>query len=710
MKWQKRARIAIALFVLGFVAVVVLAIRRPQPQPVDDPGVQFTDKAALAETTGGLIRHDWGAGYSLKAETERIYPDGRVVYTEATFDMPDRGGRAVTVSSDELTVGMKEKELGTALLKGNVRLVTDDGLEMRSNEATYSSGEGLLTVPGPVEFTRGRMSGSGVGATYDQNRDVIWLLDQARIQVAPDAAGGGGLEATAGAAGLARGDHYAVLTRGGRIIAPGRDLQADEITIRMTPDNQRIQALELRVNSRITGEAGGADAMSARDIDLLYAEDGRTLRHARLEDNAVVQLPGNGGQGRRVAGRTIDIDMAPDGATVTSLRAAEAVQLDLPAEPGAPQRRIRAATLDASGAAGAGLQAATFTGNVEYRETRGARGREAAIDRTARAATLIVQTAPNLGSIQQADFRGNAEIVDAPDLVARAPRILYHVVGDRMELSPGGGERGPEPEVTDGRANVKARTIDLNVTTRGMIAETDVRSTLLPQQRDGGPQKRDGAGRLPAMLNSDQPVFITSNRLEYDGATEQATYSGNATLWQDETRIQADVLVLDEAAGNLTARTDVRTLMHMTEVDAKSKGRKATETRGWSQTFVYDDASRMATYTTEARITGAHGDLTADKIELFLAKEASDLERAEAYGAVTVREGLRTARGTRLTYTAADDQYVMTGSPGIPVVIVENKPSGCEKSVGSRLTFRREVEHITLETPTGQPCGPEDRR
>lgn len=721
MTWQRRAQIGIALFIAGFIAVVVLAIRRPPAPAPDDSSVGLTDKDALAETTGGLVQRRVSDGkfiYTLRAETERIYPEGRAVYTDASLELPDRGGRTVTVRANRVEVSGRDgtgrtdgKEVGAVTLQGDVRLVTDDGLDMRSEDATYASADGILTIPGAVSFTRGRMSGTGVGATYDENRDVVWLLDQAKITVSPDAAGEGGLESTSGAAGLARGDHYAVLTRGAQILASGRDLQADDITIRMTPDNERVRALELRVNSRITGGTGAADAMSARDIDLHYDEDGRTLRRTNLVDNAVVGLPGAGaGPGRRVAGRTIDIEMSPDGSTVTSLRAADAVQLDLPAEPGVPARRISARTLDASGPAGAGLQAATFAGEVEYRETGGG---PPAIDRTARSARLVVRTAPNLGAIQQADFRGNVHVVDAPGFTARAPRILYHAAANRMDLSPGEGDAGPEPEVTDGRATVKARTIDVDLATRGMIADTGVRSTLLPQPEGGGAAKKPAADgqRLPAMLARDQPVFVTSNHLEYDGATAQAVYTGDATLWQDKTRIQGDTLELDETAGNLTARSSVRTVMYLTDEDPKTRATTVTETRGWAQTFVYDDAKRMATYTTDARITGAQGDLKADRIELFLAKTASDLERLEAYGAVSVKEGIRTARGTRLTYTAPDDQYVMTGEPGTPVVIIENKPTGCEKSIGSALTFRRAVEQMTLTTPeSGLKCTAEDQR
>ena len=40
---------------------------------------------------------------------------------------------------------------------------------------------------------------------------------------------------------------------------------------------------------------------------------------------------------------------------------------------------------------------------------------------------------------------------------------------------------------------------------------------------------------MPTMLKQDRPVNVTSNRLDYDGVSE-ATYSGNALLWQDKSQ------------------------------------------------------------------------------------------------------------------------------------------------------------------------------
>jgi lipopolysaccharide transport protein LptA len=722
MTWQKKARLAIAVFVVGFVTMVVITLRRPKPVVVEPPAPVQTAGNPIVETKGRLVYDHFKDGkivFSVRADDgQLVFADGRTVYRKATLNLPERNGRAVSVHADEAEIlGKTGAAVGKANLKGNVRLTTSDGVDVRADEAVYSDDEGKLTIPGPVEFARGRLKGKGNGATYETDREILWLLEQAHITVAPDARGEGAMDATAGAAGLARAEHYARLVRSARIVASGRIIEADDITIRLTGDDERVRVLELRANSRITG---GAQAMSARDIDLTYGADGRALESARLVDNAVVQLPAAGGNpGRRIAARTIDLGLSPDGQTVTSLSASENVQVDLPAEGETAARRIRSATLTAAGAPDSGLQNATFAGDVDYRETRAATAKLAAVNRVARASRLVVETAPGLGAIQQADFRGDVHITDGPSIVAQATRVLYRVADDRMDLSPGeAGDKGPESQVTDGRITVRARTIELTPGTRRMKAETQVRSTFQPKPAQARPASSDpvtqpaqaagttGDPRMPSMLAQDKPVNVTANRLDYQGALGLATYSGNARLWQDGTTIKAATLILDDTKGNLRGELEVTTLMMISEVDPKTKVRRETETIGRAQTFVYDDAKRLATYTTKANINGAQGDLRADTIELYLAAQSNELERAEADGAVTVKEAGRTATGTHLIYTAANDTYEMTGTVGTPVIVIEEKDGQCTRTQGTRLRFTRAVEGIRMDDMQSRPCTP----
>jgi lipopolysaccharide export system protein LptA len=715
MRWQKPARLAIAVFVIVFAAIVVVMLQRPAPtKAVETASRRNPDTVReVGAFTRTQFRSDGKLHFTIEGASMESYPDGRSVARKAKLTLPDRQGRTFTIAAGQMEVTLpedpKQGEISVGKMSRGVRLEASDGLVVLADESTYDEKSGVVTVPGRVRFERGRMTGTGVGATYDEKRDVLWLLAEAHITVKPDEKGGGAIEATAASAGLARPDHYIRLTKPAHVVGEGRTIDTDDLTIQLTDDDNLIESMTLRGNSRITStNPAGAEGMSARDIDLTYAPDGRTLQQAKLMEGAVVRLGGGaGGPARQISGRTIDMTMGADGSTVTALNATENVQVDLPATADAPARRINSATLVAAGPNG--IQTATFAGGVTFHETRPAGRGTPAGERTGRSVRLIAETEPGLGAIQQADFRGNVHIQDG-ETIADGQRAIYRVAEDSFDVSPSKGDSGPESSVNDGRVLVNARTISFTVGTKKLHAETNVRSSMQPSKgKDGKPaggktEKSDG-GKVPSMLAQDEPVNVTANRLDYDGAAALATYTGEAKLFQNQTSIYGDTIVVDDRNANLRAQGKVRSVMFFEEVDSKTKTKKLVQTTATADMLFYEDDKRLATYTAgasgRANLVGTQGDVTADRIQLFLKKDVNELERAEADVNVLVKEGHRTATGAHLTYTPANDTYVMTGTP---VEIEERAPNDCRVHVGSNVTFQRSSVNASIQnngvTPT----------
>ena len=87
-------------------------------------------------------------------------------------------------------------------------MTSSDGLVVTTDAADYDQTSGMIRVPGQVQFSRPRLKGSGLGATYDQEREVLWLLKDARISIAADAEGQGAAEGTAATLDSRDRDHY----------------------------------------------------------------------------------------------------------------------------------------------------------------------------------------------------------------------------------------------------------------------------------------------------------------------------------------------------------------------------------------------------------------------------------------------------------------------------------------------------------------------
>jgi lipopolysaccharide export system protein LptA len=222
-----------------------------------------------------------------------------------------------------------------------------------------------------------------------------------------------------------------------------------------------------------------------------------------------------------------------------------------------------------------------------------------------------------------------------------------------------------------------------------MKAAGSVQSELQPPKKTA-----DNPGaRLPSMLKQDEPVNVTAKALDYDGTSSRAVYTGAAQLWQQDTSVKGDSITIDDKSGDLSASGSVATtsMLEQTNKDNKKERVRSVAT---SAEFLYEEALRRATYTGNAHMTGPQGEMTAEKIELYLKESGDEIERAEAYDAqnkLSLREQERTTTGSHLTYTSADDQYVVTGTP---VKIVDN----CRReTTGRTLIFHRATDSIVVD-------------
>ena len=700
MRWQRWLRMGIAAFAAVFLVATYFAIRpsrRGGAVPARGGAVQ--DPAASAQSTGGNVLNLLRDVENFRLEYDRLlsYPDGRQKLTGARVVVPQRGGRDYRITAREAEVGPGQDLI---TMQGAVVLTASDGLSAKTDYATYSQTEGILRAPGPASFSRARMSGSSNGLTYDKARDVMWLRDKAVMAMGPERPGEDGVEIHAGEATFARADHYVRYERGFTLVTGPRTLASRAATAYLTEDGARVQTLDMRGASRITGSAtsgaasegaGTLKSMDADDINLEFSPDGRTLTRATLSSRrpgkASVEIGGAGAVARQVAGQWIDVRLGPDGSTVSELTVRESVGLALPATKEEPGRTITSSTLTSRADAGASLNSAHFAGDVEYREASAD-----ARKRTVRARALDIATQPGLGAIDDARFAGAVRFEDAQ--FRGASGLARYLVGKgRIELDGVDETTGQVPRVTDGQVAIDASHIEITMDERRIAARGDVRSAMTPVSTKPSPDRTQDVHRA-SMLQDDQPVYATSSELEYDGAGRLAVYTAQAPaqarLWQGDTTIQGDRVTVDDSTGNLAAKGHVASTLLVDQRDEKTQEVRRVPSIGSADEFVFEDAPRRATYTGGAHVSGPQGDLRAARIELYLAAASRELDRVEGYTNVSLQDAARKASGDRLTYVSADGRYLMVGSP----VTIE---ADCRETTGRTLTFYKSTNNIVVE-------------
>ena len=709
--------------------------------------VKRVDPKAIAESIGGALEriNQIEKNFDITWGASRTYDDGSSKYDSGvTITVQKGGNRTFRVSAREAEAGKDQVEL---TLIGDVRLEDSDGFVLTTDRGTFHQKDLIASAPGKVAFSKGRMSGSGVGIRYDQQHDLLIISAEAQVRTT-DEAGNPAMEFTAGNATLDRVNHRLTLDTNAHVVRGEQVIEADHAEASLSDDDQIVRFVALRGNSRVEGGGSSIDAMSARDIDLDYTDDGARLEAVALNGGAAVAMKGEsgggqrqiiadvidlklaedessrmvltgkasvvtpgegGGSGRTIAADALEIDLAPDG-SLTRVIGRDNVRLDLPAAQGAPVRSIRTKLLDGRGAAGKGLTAATFTGEVTFTEQAGKAGAR----REVRAQKL--ETAMNGDAVAMANFTGDVTFEET-GLKACAGRLDYQPDKGMMALSI--ATAAGLPTVADEQVNIEAQTIDVTlemraITGKGMVTTRMGSGTRCRPTTERTAAER-GQTRMPGLLDPKTAVTVRAGSLTYAGASGKAVYAGpgRALLTQNNTAIHADTIALDQSKGDLTATGNASANIPLDGGDALGK---AHEIR-------YTDATRLITYAVppagykapaappgaaaaarEPQLQMPQGRITAgSRIELRLATEGAKLERLEARTNVTMLQqiagGSRTASGgERLQYDPVQKKFDMTAGGTTLVKIVDrSSPSSCREFTGRSLTFYESGDQIIID-------------
>ena len=747
MSWHKPVRVAVGVFGLAAAVAVYFAIGSRQSAAPPE-AVERLDPKAILESTEVVLQQSRQAeeDFEVKAERTLNYEDGSARLMGVRVSVRKKDGRDFVVTADEANAGKDRKDL---LLKGSVVLEASDGFRLTTDDATYTETQGLVRAPGRVAFTKGGLSGSGLGMSYDKTNDVLTLLAEADVTMAGREESPG-TSFKAGSAVLDRLMDVLVLSGGGRALRGDQTFEAATITARLAADEQFVRLIELRGDARVAGGGGALDSMSAHSIDLSYLEGGESLDRVTLTGQASAALTSKGEsstKGRQLTGGVLEMQLAPDG-TLVHAGGRDGIRFDLPVSERARASSIQSRTFDANGTAGAGLTSATFVDDVQFREDA-----PKGTPRLARSRTLDLSLEQD--EVSAATFRGSVAFEDR-GLTACAAQVRYNPKGGSIALS--GADAGGGPRASDDRVAIAAPTIDVTLQDTIIDARGGVKTMLRPtrEARASCPPRAAAAGetaradddkdnKLPKLLKEDAPVNINADRLSYAGAGGAATYVGNAALLQGQTSIRADELRLDQSKGDLIASGSARaTLMladkpsvgHADEIryederrvivyesvrPAPVRGRAAGRGTAAAPAAPAPAARGRAAAPAAARggpapapgprpayVQGPQGELRAWRIEMTLTSDAGKADRLEAIDDVNLQVDRRRATGDRLTYFAADERYVMTGSAAAPVCVVDPDRA----TTGKTLVFYRSADRILVDgneefrtqTKSGGPC------
>jgi lipopolysaccharide export system protein LptA len=328
--------------------------------------------------------------------------------------------------------------------------------------------------------------------------------------------------------------------------------------------------------------------------------------------------------------------------------------------------------------------------------------------------------------VQAAMLEGNVVLVQQPaakpgappqpEMRATAGRAAYEAAGEWLHLTE-------SPRVDDGGLQLSADKIDVSQSSGEALAHGNVKGTWMnpaPGQ-DAAPAARRPGGVVN--LGGQGPAHVIAADAQLQQATGEATFRGNARLWQQVNSVAAPVIVLNRQKQTLVARTaDAASPVTAVLVSAEglAGGHRQPSTANRSSSVIrvrggelaYSDADRKAVM--QAGVLGAvtaeTGTATSvsNKVELQLTPSASrasgqagtsqaatgEVERMTATGHVVVSSEGRRGVGEQLAYTGADGKYRLTGTPAAPPKMTDPERGSV---TGEVLIFDSRDDSVSIE-------------
>jgi len=637
---------------------------------------------------------------------------------------------------------MYDEKTGRLQFMGNVQIETHDALKVKTDSLQFNQDTKIAETQAAVTFERENVSGSSTGALVDNEKKRLELRSAVAVTVQPevlkDPKQANAKPATGtrskpviihSSQAVFEQSTLKLVFSGGVTAEQEQDIMSGDTLTANLNAQKKLQKLEVRGNSYLRSMQPG-HAAEAHAIDMDFYLDGdqrlqraygsRDVRAQTLNADSDVQLTG---------ANTIDInfqaqgdqsvlkEMRTEGRSIATMSAPKSRAAD----PRAANKRLTADAikmtwrsngkdLEKSEAVGNGelyveplqktakndrktLTAPRFdcdffdSGNIA-RSCTATGGAKTVLEpfqptdkrgtRTMTAQKMVAVFVRETQDVEKVEATGDAKFNEL-DRNGTANSIAYTAADETVRL------RGGDPTVWDSRARTKAVEIDSNNTTHISNCRGRVQTTYYSQEQTNG---------AAPFRKVKSPVYLSGDRAEIDHDSGRAVYSGSARMWQDDNYVRGDTITLYREEKRMEARGSVQSVLYQ----AKQKTGNSTEVVpafATAEFMRYSDPDRVLHYETNVDIKQGTDRLTSGIADVYLQKEANEVERTISQQNVVIVQPGRRGIGDWCQYTTADEVAVLKGNPAH----VEDAEQGTTD--GNRLTMYRRENRVVVDDAGG---------
>jgi lipopolysaccharide export system protein LptA len=338
------------------------------------------------------------------------------------------------------------------------------------------------------------------------------------------------------------------------------------------------------------------------------------------------------------------------------------------------------------------------------------------------------QSAPN--QVQRAELDGHVVLIQQPTakagqvqppLRATAGKAVYEGEGEWLHLTE-------SPRVKNGGLELTANRVDVSQQSGEAFAHGNVKATWTGGA-PGAPARPStagaNAGQGAMAFGGNGPAHVIAAEAQVNESTGEATFRGDARLWQQANSVTAPVIVLNQHTQMLEARTTdaanpVRAVLlsagglpmgagqgkspaESNEGAAPGKASTPTLIRVQGGDLWYSDAEHRAVIHGGAAgaviaETGT-GTSKSDQLDLRLMPAGpnggqSQVDRMTASGHVVMTSQSRRGTGEQLLYSSVTGDYVLTGTVAEPPRMSDPEQGNV---TGEALIFHSHDDSVSIE-------------
>jgi lipopolysaccharide export system protein LptA len=609
-------------------------------------------------------------------------------------------------------------------------------LHLKTTGLVFNQKTGNAQTPNEIDFSVPQASGSAMGAEYIANEGTLTLKSQVKVIVT-----GPTPSTIVAQQAIMEKKERQILLRSPRAENTEHQAQADEVTLFLRDDNtldhavaagnlamhtngdqaatvsaQKLEVLMkphtgidhavLSGDVRLTREgAQSADATAGRAVLNFTGKNVLTMVHTEQQVKLLQHQKGTAAQEMEITAPAMDFLVA-DGRRMKQAETVGPPEISILPPSGQSGMQTRAtadkftAKFDSLG------QIASVHGEANARVVTLTQDKAGNHSRVSTSDSIDASFQPGAGVTALAQ-QGHFAYADTSQQ-AFADRAHY-TVADQILVLTG------SPRIVDSGMATTARTIRLNRATGDGLAQGDVKTTY----SDLKPQPNG------AMLALSDPIHVTAQSMTAHSNLATATYTGNARLWQNANIVEAPSIQFQKNERALVADSNAGKKVSTILVGTDKRGNPTVVTVTASH-LSYRDSERKAHFDGGVMASSSDMTITSNQMDVFLTpanveRRASPsvpgqsagappavpkslsavpaaLEKIIASGSVVITEPNRRGSGETLTYTTADDKFVLTGGP--PSIF--DAEHG--KITGVSLTLYRRDDRVVVEGDSNTPA------